>query len=143
MMSALFSKGKDEKSRLGSQIGSQDFPNLRDNGSYNDLNQTLRDFKGGNGDTKSGSKGDNARMESEAQSKITSHSFNLVNSRLTLLEDRYNTVRERLNFAERTLIDNREGTNKKIKVLDSELSDMSSEISELREVILSLQEEIK
>ncbi len=145
-MSALFSKGKDEKSQLGSQ---SNFPNPRDNiSSYNDLDQALNDFKEGNGDREDkenanpGAKG-KLKAESEAQSKIAAHSFNVVNSRLTLLEDRYNTVRERLSFAERTLIDNRESTNKKIKVLDAELNDLNSEMNDLRESVETLQDEIK
>jgi len=69
-------------------------------------------------------------------------SLNLVNTRLTLLEDRYNTVREQINFGEKTLIDNRNNINQKIKVLDSEMNDLNNEMKDLREKVQSLQEEI-
>jgi predicted nuclease with TOPRIM domain len=75
--------------------------------------------------------------------KSNFHSENIVNSRLTLLEDRYNTVRERLSFAEKSLVDNRDSLNKKIKVLDGEISDIHMAVNELKESILSLEEEIK
>jgi outer membrane murein-binding lipoprotein Lpp len=83
------------------------------------------------------------QLEEEAREKTMAHAVTGVNTRLTLLEDRYNTVREQIGFAERSLVEGRENTNKKIRVLDSELNELNSEMKELKDKVLSLNEEIK
>jgi chromosome segregation ATPase len=79
----------------------------------------------------------------QKEEKDYSHSINVVNTRLTLLEDRYGTLRDQLKFSEKTLLDNRENMNKKVKILDEEMKDLNSELKELKDKVSSLQEEIK
>ena len=65
-----------------------------------------------------------------------------INAHLTLLEDRYNQVRNKINFTEHELLESRKKINSRIKVLDDELNDINKSIDEIREKVLGLHEEV-
>ncbi|MBD3259208.1 hypothetical protein GF371_01095 [Candidatus Woesearchaeota archaeon] len=69
--------------------------------------------------------------------------MNNMDRRIRILEDRYNNLRREMQFADTTIIRNKQGLTQEAKALDSEVEDLQKTIHEMNDKVEEIMKELQ